>query len=130
MADIREVSLGDGFGDVAVKVNGARVEVHADGSVAAHTSGDVDAYTNASVRVHPAADANEKASTTAPAALKAGACMPDGTIYAGVSPQTGKAMYTTPSDARSTTFWGREKLTFTFNQAIKYAAKLDAHGHK
>jgi hypothetical protein len=29
--DGREVSFGDDFGDVAVKVNGVRVEVHTDG---------------------------------------------------------------------------------------------------
>jgi hypothetical protein len=50
-----------------------------------------------------------------------GAKMPDGSIYAGVSPDTGRAMYTTPKDA---------PLTCTFNQAGEYAAKLDAHGHR
>jgi hypothetical protein len=52
----REIFLGEGFGEVALKVNGATVEVHADGSVAAHTAGDVDAWANASVRVHAAAN--------------------------------------------------------------------------
>ena len=47
--------------------------------------------------------------------------MPDGTIYAGISPDTKKPMYATPADA---------PLTMTFNEAKKYAAKLDAHGHK
>jgi hypothetical protein len=37
----REISLGDGFGDVAAKVNGVRIEVHADGSVDAYTEGAV-----------------------------------------------------------------------------------------
>jgi hypothetical protein len=49
--------------------------------------------------------------------------MPDGTVYAGVSPDTGKAMYTTPTDA---------SLTMTFNGAKKYAQGLNtqkAHGH-
>ena len=46
--------------------------------------------------------------------------MPDGTVYAGLSPDTNKPMYTTPADA---------PLTYNFNQAQKYAAKLDAHGH-
>jgi hypothetical protein len=45
--------------------------------------------------------------------------MPDGTIYAGVSPDTGKPMYATPKDA---------PLTCNFNQAANYASKLDAHG--
>src|SRR5438270_12306526 len=46
--------------------------------------------------------------------------MNDGTVYAGISPDTGKPMYTTPADA---------PLTYRFNQARRYAAKLDAHGH-
>jgi hypothetical protein len=112
----KEISLGDGFGDVAVKVNGATVEVHADGSIQAYTSGDVDAYTNGSVKVHPAA--NDSSATAEP---KIGDKMPDGTIYAGISPDTHKPVYTTPSDA---------PLTYTFNEAMEFAAKLDAHGHR
>jgi hypothetical protein len=51
---------------------------------------------------------------------RVGEKMPDGTIYAGISPDTNKPMYTTPADA---------SLTMKFNEAQKYAAKLDAHGH-
>ena|SRR5579862_4418643 len=51
---------------------------------------------------------------------KPGDKMPDGTIYAGVSPDTSKPMYATPADA---------PLTMEFNQATAYAAKLDANGH-
>ena len=48
--------------------------------------------------------------------------MPDGTIYAGISPDTHKPMYATPRDA---------PLTYTFNQAQDtYAAQLNAHGRK
>jgi hypothetical protein len=47
--------------------------------------------------------------------------MPDGTIYAGLSPNTGKPMFTTPADA---------SLTMKWKEAIDYAAKLDAHGHQ
>jgi hypothetical protein len=50
-----------------------------------------------------------------------GEVMPDGTIYAGVSPETGQAMFTTATDAPA---------TCTFNEAQEYAAKLDAHGHR
>ena len=52
---------------------------------------------------------------------KVGDRIPDGTIYAGVSPDSGKAMYATPADA---------SLTMTFNEAKEYATRLDAHGHK
>jgi hypothetical protein len=46
--------------------------------------------------------------------------MPDGTIYAGLSPDTGEKMFATPRDAPG---------TYTFNEAAKYAKDLDAHGH-
>jgi hypothetical protein len=52
---------------------------------------------------------------------KVGDKMPDGTIYAGISPDTDKPMYATPADAT---------LTMKFNDAQEYADKLDAHGHK
>ena len=52
---------------------------------------------------------------------KIGDKVPDGTVYAGVSPDTGKTMFTTPADA---------PLTYRFNEAGKHAAKLDAHGHQ
>lgn len=47
--------------------------------------------------------------------------MPDGTIYAGHSPDTGKNMYAMPADAPQ---------GMTLNRAKDYAAELDAHGHK
>src|SRR5439155_1650460 len=56
-----------------------------------------------------------------PAELNPGDHMPDGSIYAGVSPDEGQAMYTTPKDA---------PLTYTFNEARKYAEELDACGHQ
>jgi hypothetical protein len=52
---------------------------------------------------------------------EAGDTMPDGTIYAGISPDTGKAMFATPADA---------PLSYTFNEATKYAGELDAYGHQ
>ena len=56
-----------------------------------------------------------------PAEPKVGDKMPDGTVLAGISPDTNKPMYVTPADA---------SLTMKFKEAQKYAAKLDAHGHK
>ena len=47
--------------------------------------------------------------------------MADGTVFAGISPDTNKPMYATPADA---------SLTMKFNEAQEYAAKLDAHGYK
>jgi hypothetical protein len=43
--------------------------------------------------------------------------MPDGTIHAGVSPDTAKKMYAMPTDA---------PLTFTFKEAQKYAEGVNA----
>src|ERR1017187_4547630 len=53
--------------------------------------------------------------------LKMGGAMPDGSIYARTSPDSNKPMNPTPPDA---------PLAYTFNQAQKYAEKLDAHGRK
>ena len=47
--------------------------------------------------------------------------MPDGSLYAGVSPDTGKPIYATPKDA---------PMHGNFNQAADYAANLDAHSHQ
>jgi hypothetical protein len=50
-----------------------------------------------------------------------GDAMPDGTIYAGESPESGKAMFTTAADVPA---------TCSFDHAQDYAAKLDAHGYR
>ena len=42
--------------------------------------------------------------------------MPDGSVYAGVSPNTGKPMYAMPVNA---------PLTMTFNKAVNYAKRLN-----
>jgi len=52
---------------------------------------------------------------------KIGDRMTDGTVYAGISPDTGKSMYAAPKDA---------PLSYTFNEAKQCAAELDAHGHR
>src|ERR1035441_9201065 len=89
----KEIVLGDELGDIAVKANGVRVEIHTDGSVVAYTKSDVDAFTNGAVHVHPAVNDDSKpAAKTEP---KPGDKMPDGTVFAGVSPETGKPMYAT-----------------------------------
>jgi hypothetical protein len=69
-----EISLGEDLGDVAMKVNGVRVEVHTDGSILA--------YTNGPVKVSPIAnDDGEAVATPAP---KPGDRMPDGAVIAGI----------------------------------------------
>lgn len=46
--------------------------------------------------------------------------MPDGSVYAGVSPDTGHPLYVVPADT---------PLYMQFNSAASYAKDLDAHGH-
>jgi hypothetical protein len=49
--------------------------------------------------------------------MKVGDKLPDGTVYAGISPGTHKPIYAMPQDA---------PLTYTFNDAAKYAEQLNA----
>jgi len=120
MADRKtiDISLGENVGDVAVKVNGVRIEVGTDRSVRVYTNSSVDAYTNGTVNTHPAATEyiDERAGIP-----QVGKKMPDGTVYAGISPTTGKPMYAAPVDA---------PLSYTFNKALRYAENLDAYGHR
>lgn len=51
----------------------------------------------------------------------AGGKMPDGTVYAGVSPDTNQALYTTPADAPD---------VYTWDQAMQYCKMLLAAGHQ
>jgi hypothetical protein len=98
---------------VAVHGKGVKVEIDADGNVTV--------YTNGGVKARPF-EQPPTLVTSAPAeALKVGASMPDGSIYAGVSPDTGKPMFATPKDV---------PMHCNFNQTADYAANLDAHGHK
>lgn len=106
----REISLGDQFGDASVSANGVRVEFHADGSVVVETKGPVSIKT-------PANDAGDTKERAPP---QPGDVMPDGTIYAGISPDTGMPMYAMPQDA---------PLTYTFDQAREYASAMETHGH-
>lgn len=48
---------------------------------------------------------------------KIGERMPDGSVYAGTSPDSGEAMYATPDDA---------PVTGTFNDAAEYTRQLNA----
>jgi Protein of unknown function (DUF1566) len=117
----KEISLGEDFGDVIVKVNRATINVSAAGYVIADSP--------SGVEWRVANDENKAAASAEPMCReerierRIGDKMPDGTIYAGISPDTHKPMYATSADA---------KLTYTFNQAQNYAARLsnlNANGH-
>src|SRR5258708_28860999 len=86
----REISLGEDFGGVVVNVNGARIEVGADSHVAVTTRGGVELRLAANDVAEP------KLSP------KVGEVMTDGTVYAGISPDTGRAMYPTATHAPRT----------------------------
>lgn len=60
------------------------------------------------------------ASHPAPTNPVIGQGMPDSTVYAGISPDTGKPMYTTPADSGLCGCW---------YDATARAGRLDAHGH-
>ena len=68
-------------------------------------------------QVPAAAGRNAQASAIDATAQKIGDEMPDGTILAGHF--EGKPIYITPADAPG---------TYTFNEAAKYASRLNAHG--
>jgi hypothetical protein len=110
----KEISLGKDFGDVTVTVNGVSVDIHADGSIVAHTNGDV---RTRAVPVDPVAAELQKLLAGMP---KPGARSEDGTVWAGRSPEADWAMYTTPVDAPG---------LYTADEAKAYAANLKAHGH-
>jgi hypothetical protein len=112
--EAREIDFGDKFGEVAVKVNGARVAVHANGSIQVYGRNDVEVHTDGAVHTYPAINDGAKAKT----APEIGDEMEDGTILAGY--YEGEPLYATPKDAPG---------TYTFNEAAKYAKTLDAHGH-
>lgn len=50
----------------------------------------------------------------------AGGKMPDGTVYAGISPDTGKRLYTTSADAPG---------VYTWSKAVEYCNSLSASAH-
>jgi len=103
-----QISISEDFNTVVL--SGVTIERAADGHLVISAPGTV------ITKPGPANDTAAKGKT----APKIGDKMEDGTVYAGISPDTNKPMYATPADA---------PLTYTFNQAQKYAAKLDAHGH-
>jgi|HubBroStandDraft_6_1064221.scaffolds.fasta_scaffold75891_3 hypothetical protein len=117
---IKEISLDEDFGDVVVKIHGARIEVHTDGSILA--------YTDRPVKVQPVANNLNSPATIEQkpgdnAAPRIGEIMPDGTVYAGISPDTQKPMYAMPADA---------PLAMTFNEAAEHAKTANSqktYGH-
>ena len=65
-----------------------------------------------------ATDPNKNRDTRA--SPRPGDRMADGTVCAGISPQSGKPLYAMPSD---------ESIRMSFNEAADFAARLETHGH-
>jgi hypothetical protein len=68
-------------------------------------------------RIIAAAQGYNTATTAAKAAAEVGETMPDGSIFAGFSPDTGQQMFAMPGDAG---------VAMTFNEATQYAQKMNA----
>jgi hypothetical protein len=111
-AETKEISLGDTFGDVTVKANGTAVVIHANGAIEHYPI-------LQGVRRQRSAN-DDEGKGRRPSEPKIGDKMLDGTVFAGISPDTGRAIYATPADA---------PVARGFNEASKYASTLDAHGH-
>lgn len=113
MADRREktrkIDLGKEFGDVCVIVNGVRIEVSADGRITYAGTAEMRAA------------GNDNAGQTGSGAPEPGERMPDGTVYVGYSPDSGRPMYAMPGDAPQLMKW---------SEAASYAAGVNAHGYK
>lgn len=105
IGDAREISLGDDLGDVAIRVNGVCVEISANGKV----------------QLVPAVNDAAPQASTVKAEPEIGDVMKDGTIYAGISPETGKPMYAAPTDA---------PVRMDIEDAEKYAKKLEVGDKK
>jgi hypothetical protein len=103
------VSLSEDFGALVVQGPNIKVEIFPNGNVNVHTAGRV-----TTTDLSPTADASVEA-------LKIGAALPDGSIYAGISPDTGRPIFTTRRDA---------PLTLNFGEAAECAKRLDSHGRK
>jgi hypothetical protein len=94
-------------GGVAVTVNGKTVTVDRTGKVA------LDAANDAAPATNDAAPAKS--------APQIGDTMEDGTMFAGISPDTNKPMFAAAADAPG---------VYDHNEAEKYANGFEGHGHK
>jgi hypothetical protein len=107
------ISLSDGFSRVVVQGTNIRVEIFADDNV-------FFASPNGAMRAIEIG-ASGNTALSAMGWLKVGARMPDGTIYAGISPDTAMPMYTTRKDSGFDVEW---------DEAMDHAANFGAHGHR
>jgi hypothetical protein len=103
-------------GDVIVKANGARVEIHTDGSVDAYTEGRVQGYPAANDDSRPTPKADPQIGDVMPAGHKQA-----GWIYAGISKTTHEPFYVEPKD--SGVFQWKEAVAFAANEGSRLPSK-------
>src|SRR5438477_1088089 len=101
-AEGTQISVSKGFNSVVL--NGVTIQQAADGHLVITAPGTVFMKSAAANDSEP----------------QVGDKMADGSIFAGISPDTGKKMFATPADA---------PLTMKWKQAMDYAARLDVLGH-
>jgi len=97
-AQAQQISIAENFN--AVSMFGAKVELAKNGNVIVHTDGTVKIKLPVAEKVK---------------IPKLGTVMEDGTIFAGISPDTNKPMYAAPAD---------ESRPMNFNKAAKRASEL------
>jgi len=128
-SDVTVISLGNNFGKAVVEGAGIKVELDSDGHVTVYQNGEaIYANNNNNGEVNAPADARPAIGDCYPdlddttvAEPEIGELVESKGVYAGISPDTSEAMYVTPQDASGTLKW---------ETAMKYAADLDANGHK
>ena len=101
-------------GEITIHVNETIIELGADGLIKSYR------HKNKQLKT-PALEQEDSGAPGLSENLDIGDKMPDGTIYAGISPRTGRPMYVLPEEASGTLKW---------KAAMKYAENLDAHGHQ
>lgn len=106
-----KISLSKDFN--AVVLNGVTIEQAADVHLVITAPG--------GTVITKSAPANDTAVKAAKDALEIGDKMADGTIYAGISPDTNQPMYAAPADA---------PMSMDFNAAAKYAKNFEVDGKK
>lgn len=111
---VPELHLSEGFRALVVRTMHATVEIHEDGRVVAHTNAAIE---RRQLRWPP----QPVQLVEAEPPDNPGKIMLDGTVYCGMSPDTGRPMFTTSHDSY---------LCDTWQAAHVYAAQLNINGRQ
>ncbi len=117
----QDITLGDEF-DAFVRYGRTTVEMHPGGDLIVKTNGNAVVYTNGDVKVRPAANDSGEATFEEP---KPGNKMDDGTIYAGISPDTGRPMFAQAHDAFYASFQAEPTVTLNYQAAQRFVMGLN-----